>query len=1057
MDRFQIRLNTVSSESWYEPEHSCEYESPPPEQPGRSGRRGISKSANRRRRAPARFAWVSVQQADCAMNMLSTRTFKRVSGFTMLFLHVLLQSEQCSPAFVGVTFRSSSGNVVPRDFGCHPTLFSANPTSATLETPLVVLSGDGCDSGAYGDSVKGSSVAVLLYDTAKGNGCSVSRRVALAKAAGAVGVVFKNFMPGEIPYMRRWQYTQLMKGIHHDTRSPSGIDMLACMVSYEDGLSLESLTEGSETTARLDWGKFQRWDINDEPDSGTYTVFSILSPQTIKDDWPASHASFNPSSHASISANVVLADFVDDCLPVPQGESVQLSFYCDACWANSVKFKNTAEELKGSILLYREPYSICYPSFYDLGYISQEVEAGAVIVALPGDRLPIHLAYHLVPYVPKIPLHAIQNYVGNGIAEVESAGNSIHALVHKITNRRGPSYYAPTNYHETLPETDLDIETSCSSNPSASEAITVQAGQATFNPEIATAISDADILELGLAPECARSGGAPKTLAGVEASKGVDCTACFEKIAAQTAIAINSLTGKVGFLDEWQAFCMNSLLDVAAMAEAAGAVAILVGNQRDMTMTVSGGVSQSGATSSSIPMYNVKNSVADKIRYGFQNSCAVKVSLPTIQDGSAPATSSVDYDDKGGSLTPTQIRFRKRTYSHHNRRLHEKVHSANYQMNQETFAHRTLTDAHMLSGSLKHGIKAAGRALQSSSDDDSAVIEVGQTLFQPRSHPGLNSGSGLVRGRLRQACGGYSCSKCNLYASPLESISDYEDRVVVFSIAEAHCIRPLSQYVYFAQEAGAVGVLFLSDWKEAHLETLGPPTVDFTPRIPSFVVPQGMFEEKYYSWELQTPSISNGIAAEKVGTWPAPVSPFSDEDLLEQEAGTGTDGSEQEDDGGDRNGNPGVLIVLSILLSACFCVLGWKCGKVVYRRNQRGKLRPIGRMTHTSETQTGGKEEEDRVLIGNPSNFSSTSSDFSSVMMSTSTAADYGIEEEQVASDDNYYDNFYGDDPSSTKHALEDTRVTPPPFSSAGQSMVRPPPPPVRMSQVIAPKLHNHK
>jgi hypothetical protein len=41
-------------------------------------------------------------------------------------------------------------------------------------------------------------------------------------------------------------------------------------------------------------------------------------------------------------------------------------------------------------------------------------------------------------------------------------------------------------------------------------------------------------------------------------------------------------------------------------------------------------------------------------------------------------------------------------------------------------------------------------------------------------------------------------------------------------MSELSCIRPLSQYAYFAEKVKAAGILYISDNREAHLETLGP-------------------------------------------------------------------------------------------------------------------------------------------------------------------------------------------------------------------------------------------
>ena len=82
-----------------------------------------------------------------------------------------------------------------------------------------------------------------------------------------------------------------------------------------------------------------------------------------------------------------------------------------------------------------------------------------------------------------------------------------------------------------------------------------------------------------------------------------------------------------------------------------------------------------------------------------------------------------------------------------------------------------------------------------------------------------------------------------MYDVPLaftsSAMEDYVNKIIVFQMSHLDCIRPYSQYVYFAERVSAVGVLFISNDRNAHLETLGPEVVDHAFTIPSYVIPAG--------------------------------------------------------------------------------------------------------------------------------------------------------------------------------------------------------------------------
>jgi hypothetical protein len=194
-----------------------------------------------------------------------------------------------------------------------------------------------------------------------------------------------------------------------------------------------------------------------------------------------------------------------------------------------------------------------------------------------------------------------------------------------------------------------------------------------------------------------------------------------------------------------------------------------------------------------------------------------------------------------------------------------------------------------------------------------------------------------------------SCAKCNLYDVPLafttSAADDYVDKVVVFQLSELDCIRPYSQYVYFAERVSAAGVLFISDNREAHLETLGPEVVHHEFLIPSYVIPAGAMAlsdvgTTYTS--VQFPTIVNGVAAETIGAVLPPDTPLDDSAMQHETPG------EQVDVGLSE----GVVAAIVLMSGFCCCILGWKSFKLMNRRRMRGKLHAIGRMTHSHETQT---------------------------------------------------------------------------------------------------------
>lgn len=185
-----------------------------------------------------------------------------VPPIVTVVLLVLFRSTHAK--FVGVTITANSAT---HKKGCMPTQFS-NDGPTTKVTDILYLN-DGCQATDYPNDLTGKSVAIKLVDGGVGTACSVSSRVARAKAKGAVGVVIFNYLDGEIPYPLSWDYTQLLPGVRHGTTSSVGINMAVCLAYYSN---IEQLFPQGISVFTVDWTNFARWDRKNEPTSGTHTV-----------------------------------------------------------------------------------------------------------------------------------------------------------------------------------------------------------------------------------------------------------------------------------------------------------------------------------------------------------------------------------------------------------------------------------------------------------------------------------------------------------------------------------------------------------------------------------------------------------------------------------------------------------------------------------------------------------------------------------------------------------------------------------------------------------------
>ena len=305
---------------------------------------------------------------------------------------------------------------------------------------------------------------------------------------------------------------------------------------------------------------------------------------------------------------------------------------------------------------------------------------------------------------------------------------------------------------------------------------------------------------------CARKGGANPSQGNVGKQEGVDCATCLTLLNARRGGAIKTtslktgetINGKAIFVWDWELFCTNSMLDVALNAEASNAYGVIIGNSRDMTMTASGGVAQgtNGAranVNASIPMFNVAKTDADSILVSLESvvgSGGVKYTsceavLPGIAAGSATVSSSSRYANGNAKLPPTQIRLevQKKDDTKENDLRGRRSMAARKEVmvkqkmtskDVSSFLHHERKFSHASSFSAPPGpfnahlfstdkLQERNRRLESDPSEEPqsqkgeggnhVTLEVGQTLFEPATHPGFLDGKPMVVGKLVSQCG----------------------------------------------------------------------------------------------------------------------------------------------------------------------------------------------------------------------------------------------------------------------------------------------------------------
>ena len=178
-----------------------------------------------------------------------------------------------------------------------------------------------------------------------------------------------------------------------------------------------------------------------------------------------------------------------------------------------------------------------------------------------------------------------------------------------------------------------------------------------------------------------------------------------------------------------------------------------------------------------------------------------------------------------------------------------------------------------------------------------------------------------------------SCQACYLLDSPIQNRGGLQEAVAVLELEGASCIRPVYNYVLFAQRMGAIAVLFVTEGN--HTLTLGPEASNGDDiQIPSFSVSKRAFEDAggdtlFYTGTVTLPALYDHVAPE--------TTVQAKSQMIVNKEGDVPDEDVPPVDPNNKivNGGIGLPLTIGLIVSGiilCFCI--GKRVRLIHRRNK---------------------------------------------------------------------------------------------------------------------------
>ena len=263
------------------------------------------------------------------------------------------------------------------------------------DEPTLCTSGGGKTTYIEVDASR-NYVGKVVY--VKRSSCTPAAVAAVLYYLGAVGVVFGNVYPGEVPYSFDFEDVTVDAYFNYDDstsslvkvttssflNSQSQMDIVVCLCSYDDAIVLE---------AQLEQGDDLQVDIQNVVESGEGETEPKHASTMVQFDWvvtkddavvevgsynaPAAQAYYNVPSMPSYTARVKKAEFSPAC------SNLYFFQQCLECWADDSPFANS-DELEGAIVLFTADAIAsmdCYYYYFELSYEAEKSGAVGVLFA----------------------------------------------------------------------------------------------------------------------------------------------------------------------------------------------------------------------------------------------------------------------------------------------------------------------------------------------------------------------------------------------------------------------------------------------------------------------------------------------------------------------------------------------------------------------------------------------------------------------------------------------------------------------------------------------------
>merc|ERR1711871_1496819 len=424
------------------------------------------------------------------------------------------------------------------------------------------------------------------------------------------------------------------------------------------------------------------------------------------------------------------------------------------------------------------------------------------------------------------------------------------------------------------------------SQGSACSGSSYPAGQATYNPNTMAKKSVA-VVSAVVDPSCRLQTSADNV------GQGQDCATCLAKVVDETVFSnANSFSGKAIILKADDIYCAHEFIDLTKVIQDKGgeSMILVMRDNTTMTLVAGSGIPQSVRNGITIPTYNLREShgeeIIKKLAVCAGAGGSINAVLPELKSGAAAARTEHSISTAVGV---TQILIKSKNSQH--------------------------------------------------------IVDAGQALFNPQETKRFTAEMRKIY--LANSCNSrISCQSCYLLDTPIRNRASLSDTIAVIQLNDATCIRPVYNYVLFAQKLRAKGVLFVTSGN--FTLTLGPTASDAVSIvIPSFSISKNEFENAggaalYYNEGTATfPTVYNYVAPEST------VQSSSEMIVNKESEVPDNDSLALDSEEVNSISTPAIVGITLALIIIC-CIVG----KRVLLIRRRNKMVSFGGMTHEIMTQT---------------------------------------------------------------------------------------------------------